>query len=148
MRCLDMRLRMGEDGDLVVSRGQGLGTTGLRKLGGAVVSQCPCPYLQGKVELTEERERHIAERHPALLPEHREKIAAPLADPDQSRRSVQFGNAKLFSRWYTDLRQGKHVVVVVVSESGQGNVTGSSQHISPGSWREETLYGGEVNVQI
>ena len=81
------------------------------------MSQFPCPYLQGEVELTEERERHIAERHPDLLPEHREKIADTLADPDQIRRGVQFGNAKLFSRWYTDLRQGKHVVVVVVSES-------------------------------
>ncbi len=37
-----------------------------------------------------------------------------LADPDQVRRSVRFGNARLFSRWYDDL--GKHVVVVVISE--------------------------------
>ena len=75
-----------------------------------------CTYLNGEVELTEERERHIAERHPDLLPEHRERIAETLAEPDQVRRSVRFGSARLFSRWYTDLRQGKHVVVVVVSE--------------------------------
>ena len=81
------------------------------------MSQFPCPYLKGEVKLSEERERHIAERHPDLLPEHRERIAETLADPDQIRRSVQFGNAKLFSRWYTDLRRGKYVVVVVVSES-------------------------------
>jgi hypothetical protein len=73
-----------------------------------------CPYLSDKVECTEEREQHIAERHPDLLPGHREYIATTLADPDQVRRSVRLGNARLFSRWYVDL--GKHVVVVVVSE--------------------------------
>jgi hypothetical protein len=81
-----------------------------------MTSQFPCPYLEGDVALTEERERHIAERHPDLLPEHRQRIAETLANPDQVRKSVRFGSAKLFSRWYTDLRQGKHVVVVVVSE--------------------------------
>lgn len=75
-----------------------------------------CPYLQGEVELTEARERHIVERHPELLPEHTERIAETLADPDQVRKSVRFGSAKLFSRWHTDLREGKHLVVVVVSE--------------------------------
>jgi len=75
-----------------------------------------CPYLGGEVELTEERERHIAQRHPDLLPEHRDRIAGTLAPPDEVRGSVRFGSAKLFSRWYTDLRAGKHIVVVVVSE--------------------------------
>jgi hypothetical protein len=77
----------------------------------------PCPYLQGEVELTEERERHIAERHPDLPPEHRERIAETLADPDQVRRSARFGNARMFSRWFDAIRGGKHVVVVVVSDS-------------------------------
>ncbi len=76
----------------------------------------PCPYLAGEVELTDERERHIAERHPDLLPEHRDRIAETLGEPDQVRRSVKFGSARLFSRWYTDIRAGKHVVVVVVSK--------------------------------
>ena len=80
----------------------------------------PCPYLQGEVELSEEREGHIAERHPDLLPEHRERVAETLAKPDQVRRSIRFGNAQLFSRWYPDLRGGKYIVVVVVSELGQG----------------------------
>ena len=84
------------------------------------MTQYPCPYLKGEVEMTEERERHIAERHPDLLPEHRHRIAEALVDPDQIRRSARFGSAKLFSRWYSDLRQGKHVVVVVVSELDQG----------------------------
>ena len=42
-----------------------------------------CPYLGGEVQLTEEREKHIAENHPDLLPEHRDKIAGTLADPDE-----------------------------------------------------------------
>jgi hypothetical protein len=42
----------------------------------------PCPYLQGEIEWTDERERHIGERHPDLLPEHRERIAQTLAEPD------------------------------------------------------------------
>ena len=79
-----------------------------------------CPYLQGEVELTEERERHIAEHHPDLLPENRERMADTLADPDQVRRSLLMGNARLFARWFTDLRGGKNVVVVVVSEPAPG----------------------------
>jgi hypothetical protein len=75
-----------------------------------------CPYLKGVVELTEERERHIAENHPDLLPMHRDLIATTLADSDQVRSSTRFGSARLFSRWYADLRGGMHVVVAVVSE--------------------------------
>src|SRR5438132_12290782 len=39
----------------------------------------PCPYLNASVELTDERERHIAEHHPELLPSHREWLAETLA---------------------------------------------------------------------
>jgi hypothetical protein len=80
------------------------------------MNRFPCPFLKGEVELTEERERHITERHPDLLPEYREQLVGTLADPDQVRRSVRFGNARLFSRWYTDVKRGKYVVVVVVGE--------------------------------
>jgi len=82
------------------------------------VTRFPCPYLKAEVELTEERERHIAERHPDLLPEHLQLLADVLADPDQIRSSVRFGRARLFSRWYTGLQGGRHVVVLVVSEPG------------------------------
>ena len=44
-----------------------------------------------------------------------------VAAPDQVRRSIRFGNAKLFSRWYTDVKKGKYVVVVVVSEPDMAN---------------------------
>jgi hypothetical protein len=76
----------------------------------------PCPYLGGEVELSDERERHIAQHHPDLLPDHKDRIGGTLADPDQVRRSKRFGNARLFSKWYDDLVKGKQLVVVVVSE--------------------------------
>ncbi len=75
-----------------------------------------CPYLGGDVELTAERETHIATQHPDLLPTYRDKLAETLADPDQVRRSARFGSARLFTRWFADVRAGKHVVVVVVSD--------------------------------
>ena len=75
----------------------------------------PCAYLDENVELTDEREYHIAERHPDLLPDHRQCIADTLADPDQVRQSSRVNNARLFSRWFDSLRSGKYVVVVVVS---------------------------------
>ncbi|MGH7094470.1 MAG: hypothetical protein ACREFB_13165, partial [Stellaceae bacterium] len=71
--------------------------------------------MHGDVQLNKERESHIAERHPDLLPAYRDRIAATLADPDQVRRSRRFGDARLLSRWYSDVKGGKHVVVVVVS---------------------------------
>lgn len=49
----------------------------------------PCPYLGG-VELTAEREAHIAQMHPDLL-RTMEEIARTLADPDQVRRSTRMG---------------------------------------------------------
>lgn len=77
-----------------------------------------CPYLGSEVELSEEREKHIAENHPDLLPEHRDKIAGTLAGPDEVRRSARFAGARVFSKWYNDVRGGKFVVVVVVTEAG------------------------------
>lgn len=76
-----------------------------------------CPYLDGEVELTEERERHINERHPELAPKCQERIAQTLADPDEVRRSARLANARLFSRRFDDIIERKHVVVVVVSET-------------------------------
>ena len=67
------------------------------------------------MEITDERERHIAARHPDLLPGHREFLTGTLAEPDQVRRSERVNNARLISRWYDDL--SRHVVVVVTSEA-------------------------------
>jgi hypothetical protein len=62
------------------------------------VTRFPGPYLGGHVELSEEREQHIAERHPELLPEYRDRIETTLAGPDTVRRSSRFADARLFMR--------------------------------------------------
>ena len=79
-----------------------------------------CPYLDAQVELTEERERHIAEQHPDLLPQYHRCIADTLAKPDQVRKSRRLANARLFTRWFESVRGGKYVVVVTVSERVPG----------------------------
>ncbi|MGH7960723.1 MAG: hypothetical protein ACRERD_02715 [Candidatus Binatia bacterium] len=71
--------------------------------------------------MTNERERHITERHPDLLPEHRERIADTLADPDQGRRSARSAQAQLFVRWFDHVRSGKHVVVIVVTDTASAD---------------------------
>lgn len=98
----------------------------------------PCPWLRGEVELTEERERHIQERHPDLLPAHKDKLVEVLADPDMIRRSVRAATARLFSRWYTDLRQGRHVVVVVLSEQSP------TRHWIVTAYTARSLAAGEI----
>jgi hypothetical protein len=77
-----------------------------------------CPYLGGHVELTSERERHIAIGHPDLLPEHLSCISDTVLEPDCVRRDIRFSNTWLLNRWFPHLRGGKHVVVVVASEAG------------------------------
>jgi len=71
--------------------------------------------------LSDERERHIRERHPDLLPEYSDRIAGTLLAPDAVRRSSRSAGARLFSRWYNDIKDGKHVVVVVLTGQGVGN---------------------------
>jgi hypothetical protein len=73
--------------------------------------------LNAEVELTAERERHIEEEHPELLPAHSGKLAEVLADPDVVQRGTRGRTERLFSRWYTDLGRGRFVVVVVVSQT-------------------------------
>ena len=77
-----------------------------------------CPHLEAEIEMTVEREAHITERHPDLLPRYQDKLAETLLNPDVVRQSPRLSNALLFSRWFDDVREGKHVVVVVVSELG------------------------------
>lgn len=78
-----------------------------------------CPYLHGEVELSAERKKHIAERHPELLPALQNRIAETLANPDQVRRSTRAANAHSLSRSFSDLKRGKNVVVVVVTEDNK-----------------------------
>lgn len=75
-----------------------------------------CPYLGGEVEFGAERERHVSERYPDLLPQFRDYIGQVLANLDEVRRSARSASARLFSRWFDTINGGKHAVVVVVSE--------------------------------
>ena len=79
-----------------------------------------CPYLQAEVELTDEREAHIAARHRDMLPDHLDFIGRTLDDPDAVHASRRYGNRLLFSRWYDELRGGKYVLVVAVSDPTDG----------------------------
>ncbi|MCX6983407.1 MAG: hypothetical protein NT118_01470 [Lentisphaerae bacterium] len=81
--------------------------------------------MKGEVELSDEREIHIAYSHPDLLPEYLVQVGQTLAAPDQVRRSLRMSSARIFCRRFEEarhsatmpLREGKYVVVVVVSES-------------------------------
>lgn len=75
----------------------------------------PCPYLDGLVELNEERERHIRENHSELLPDLYQYIATTLAEPEHIQCSQTHENTRLFTRW--DEPRAKHVIVVVVSDA-------------------------------
>ena len=79
----------------------------------------PCPHLGTLVELSAERERHIAERHPELVPGLHGWIAQTLQRPASVRRSLRSLQARLFTRCYPVELDGKHVVVVVHGEPGQ-----------------------------
>jgi hypothetical protein len=102
------------------------------------LARLACPYLKAEVELSDERERHISERHPDLLPEHRTRIATTLADPDQIRRSRRFGSARLFSKWYDEVKGGKHIVVVIVSANDD------SRHWIITAYITRSLAAGEI----
>jgi hypothetical protein len=77
----------------------------------------PCLYLNSEVELTDDREAHIAGTHPDLLPDYLPQVGQTLADPDQVRRSIRMSTARIFYRRFEDVRQGKYIVVVIVSEA-------------------------------
>ena len=77
-----------------------------------------CPYLGASVELTDERERHIRQYHPEVLAQGRNLTGLTLSQPDHIRRALRDpASTRLFSRWYDQVRGGRHVIVSVVSES-------------------------------
>ena len=71
-----------------------------------------CPYLQADVELTNEREAHIVQRHPDLQPDYLARIESTLAFPDSVH--VERASTLVFARWYDDLYAGKYFFVFVV----------------------------------
>jgi hypothetical protein len=113
-----------------------------------MVTRFPCPYLHGEVELTEEREGHIEAHHPDLLPEHRARLADTLIDPDEVRLDARAANTYLFSRWFDTVRGGKHVVVVVVTDStaaGRDWIVTATWHVG---CREGKAYGRATDVRV
>jgi hypothetical protein len=74
------------------------------------------------VELTAERWDHIAERYPELLHDQEACIGAALAAPGSERRNDRSANTRLFTRWFPDLRGGKHGVVIVTSDYGRDGI--------------------------
>ena len=76
-----------------------------------------CPYLKRDVILTDERYEHIQKQHPELLPDYESAVKDTVIDPDSVRRSSRFQNAKLFTRYFENIRGGKYTVVVIVSDA-------------------------------
>ncbi|MDY7008993.1 MAG: hypothetical protein SWX82_35085 [Cyanobacteriota bacterium] len=76
-----------------------------------------CSYLKSDVELTNERELHITEKHPDLGRGYQQLIADTLLDPDEVRCDVRFENTILLSRWYPNIRKGRYIVVIVVTDT-------------------------------
>lgn len=76
-----------------------------------------CPYLNREVILTDERYDHIKKQHPELLPDYEIAVKETVYDPDSIRKSIRFQNARLFTRYFENIRGGKHSVVVVVSDT-------------------------------
>jgi hypothetical protein len=98
-----------------------------------------CPYLGERVELTDERRGHIERHHPDLKSFNADYLAGTLSRPDRIRRSRRDDRARLFSRCYDDL-QGKHVVIVVISEP-------TGRHWIVTSYVARKLEEGEVEWQ-
>jgi hypothetical protein len=73
------------------------------------------------------------------LPEYLAQVEQTLADPDQVRRSTRMSAARLFYRWFEDVRQGKYVAVVVVSEA-----TPTERHWIITAYITRELANGEV----
>ena len=87
-------------------------------------------------------ERGARATHPRTSPRtaaESSTLVTTLAEPDEVRRSARFGSARLFSRWYTDLREGRHMVVVVVSELDH-----SRRHWIITAYAATRLAGGDI----
>lgn len=74
-----------------------------------------CPYLGAPVELTDEREAHIHERHDEMQLTLYHLLRQTLQFPHVVQRSAN--NALIFSRWHTNLLNGKYVIVIIGSQT-------------------------------
>ena len=73
-----------------------------------------CPYLGADVELTEERERHIRQRHADMRPMLVEDVGAALTDPDVVAEQEYDGTTLALIR--VDPEVAFPFLVVVVAE--------------------------------
>ena len=74
----------------------------------------PCPYLNGEVELTDERRAHLFQQHPDLWPRYAAELAQALADPDTVGTRGD-DNERGFVRWFAEVHKGEYIVAVVRS---------------------------------
>lgn len=76
-----------------------------------------CPYFKKEVILTDERYDHIKSNHPDILPEYELELKETIYNPDSVRKSSRFQNARLFTKFFHNLKGGKYAVVVVVNDT-------------------------------
>ncbi len=81
----------------------------------------PCPHFHGDVVLSEARAQHIVETHPGTWPNYQEEIATTLMNPDFVWDSQRDPDATLFAKWFSHIRTGRYIVIVVISS--QANFT-------------------------
>lgn len=86
-----------------------------------MAKQFACPYLGGLVELTEERERHIAARHRELAARLGEWLAATVAAPERVGRDPLKAGQLAFLRQFSDFSGGRMLLVVVVTSPDAAN---------------------------
>jgi len=82
----------------------------------------PCSYLKGEIELSAEREQHILERHPELLPNHRHWS----------------------QRWQSLTRFAEAPVSVVLDSSPGGTLTFGKAGIWLSSWSVNSIIRGAI----
>jgi len=76
----------------------------------------PCPFLHDRVELTEERRRHIEAKHSELLPRRLAWMAETLLKPESVVHSMKSDRVRLFVREYDDGGRRRWVVTAVVTD--------------------------------
>ena len=81
--------------------------------------------LRCNVSLTNERLLHIRAGHPEVSPAHDRLILETIRAPEKVRQSKRMTNAHLLSRWYSEVLNGKHLVVVVIVNEDRGWVATS-----------------------
>ncbi len=76
-----------------------------------------CPFLNGPVRMSSEREAHVLRYHHDFGPALHRYLHEVLNHPDEIRWSNSDESIMLFWRWYPDLVRGKYVAVAVVLDS-------------------------------